>query len=90
MEVVLLTEPWVGTLSLLGIGFAVLSGIGVRPYIVITHHVGDRLAGVDGLAISLFVVLGAAVLLTLIPWTLELWALRRLKRKPHSGRSWHW
>ena len=67
-------------------------------------HVGDRFAGVDGLAISmpvaavvamfvglpqawghltlevLLVALGAAVLLPLIPWTLELYALRRLTK----------
>jgi len=102
--VVLLTEPWEGTPSLLGIGFAVLSGIGWGLYIVITQHVGDRFAGVDGLAISmpvaavvtmfvglpqawghltlevLLVALGAAVLLPLIPWTLELYALRRLTK----------
>ena len=102
--VVLLTEPWEGTPSLLGIGFAVLSGIGWGLYIVITQHVGDRFAGVDGLAISmpvaavvtmfvglpqawghltlevLLVSLVAAVLLPLIPWTLELYALRRLTK----------
>ncbi|NQW73637.1 MAG: EamA family transporter [Actinobacteria bacterium] len=102
--VVLLTEPWEGTPSLLGIGFAVLSGIGWGLYIVITQHVGDRFAGVDGLAISmpvaavvtmfvglpqawghltievLIVALVAAVLLPLIPWTLELYALRRLTK----------
>lgn len=102
--VVLLTEPWEGTPSLLGIGFAVLSGIGWGLYIVITQHVGDRFAGVDGLAISmpvaavvtmlvglpqawghltlevLLLALGAAVLLPLIPWTLELYALRRLTK----------
>ncbi len=102
--VVLLTEPWEGTPSVLGIGFAVLSGVGWGLYIVITQHVGDRFAGVDGLAISmpvaavvamfvglpqawghltlevLLVALGAAVLLPLIPWTLELYALRRLTK----------
>jgi inner membrane transporter RhtA len=102
--VVLLTEPWEGTPSLLGIGFALLSGVGWGLYIVITQRVGDRFAGVDGLAISmpvaavvtmfvglpqawghltievLLVALGAAVLLPLIPWTLELFALRRLTK----------
>ncbi|CAB4934852.1 MAG: EamA family transporter [Actinobacteria bacterium] len=102
--VVLLTEPWQGTASLLGIGFAVISGVCWGLYIVITQHVGDRFAGVDGLAISLpvaalvtmfvglpqawghmtlevlLVALGAAVLLPLIPWTLELYALRRLTK----------
>jgi inner membrane transporter RhtA len=102
--VVLLTEPWQGTPSLLGIGFAVISGVCWGLYIVITQHVGDRFAGVDGLAISLpvaalvtmfvglpqawghmtlevlLVAVGAAVLLPLIPWTLELYALRRLTK----------
>jgi inner membrane transporter RhtA len=102
--VVLLTEPWQGTPSLLGIGFAVISGVCWGLYIVITQHVGDRFSGVDGLAISLpvaalvtmfvglpqawghmtlevlLVALGAAVLLPLIPWTLELYALRRLTK----------
>lgn len=102
--VVLLTEPWQGTPSLLGITFAALAGVGWGLYIVITQHVGDRFAGVDGLAISLpvaalvtavvglpqawghlsmqvlLVGLGAAILLPLIPWTFELYALRRLTK----------
>jgi inner membrane transporter RhtA len=102
--VVLLTEPWQGTPSLLGIAFAAASGAGWGLYIVITQHVGDRFAGVDGLAISLpvaavvtavvgvpqawghitpevlLVGLVAALLLPLIPWTLELYALRRLTK----------
>jgi inner membrane transporter RhtA len=102
--VVLMTEPWQGTPSLPGIGFAVLSGVCWGLYIVITQHVGDRFAGVDGLAISLpvaavvtavvglpqaaghltpqvlLVGLAAALLLPLIPWTLELYALRRLTK----------
>jgi inner membrane transporter RhtA len=102
--VVLLTEPWQGTPSLAGIAFAVLSGVCWGLYIVITQHVGDRFAGVDGLAISLpvaaivtavvglpqawghltpqvlLVGLAAALLLPLIPWTLELYALRRLTK----------
>lgn len=100
--VVLLTEPWEGTPDALGIAFAAVAAVGWGLYVVITQHVGDRFAGVDGLAISLPVaaivtafvglpqawgnitwqVLGvavlAALLLPLIPWTLELYALRRL------------
>jgi inner membrane transporter RhtA len=102
--VVLLTEPWLGTPSLPGIAFAAISGACWGLYIVITQHVGDRFAGVDGLAISLpvaaavtalvglpqawghftlqvlLVGLVAALLLPLIPWTLELYALRRLTK----------
>lgn len=100
--VVLLTEPWEGTPDALGIAYASVAAVGWGLYVVITQHVGDRFAGVDGLAISLPVaaivtafvglpqawgnitweVLGvaivAALLLPLIPWTLELYALRRL------------
>lgn len=102
--VVLLTEPWVGTPDLVGILLAALAAVGWGLYIVITQHVGDRFAGVDGLAISLpvaalvaavvgvpqawghidaqvlLIAIGAAILLPLIPWTFELYALRRLTK----------
>jgi len=104
LGVVLMTEPWHGTVSVPGIAFAVASGVCWALYIVITQHVGDRFAGVQGLAISLPVaavltaVVGipqawghltlevvliavlAAALLPLIPWSLELLALRRLTK----------
>lgn len=102
--VVLLTEPWQGSPSLAGIAFAALAAVGWGLYIVITQHVGDRFAGVDGLAISLpvaalvtalvglpqawghltgqvlLIALIAAVLLPIVPWTFELYALRRLTK----------
>jgi inner membrane transporter RhtA len=102
--VVLLTEPWVGSANLAGIAFAALAGVGWALYIVITQHVGDRFAGLDGLAISLpvaalvaatvglpqawghidlqviAIALAAALLLPVIPWTFELYALRRLTK----------
>lgn len=102
--VLLMTEPWEGTASLLGIAYAVIAGVAWGLYIVITQHVGDRFSGVDGLTVSLpiaalttavvgvpqawghfdlevlLVALGAAILLPLIPWTLELYALRRLTK----------
>lgn len=102
--VVLMTEPWQGSSSALGIAYAVVSGIAWGLYIVITQHVGDRFSGADGLAVALpvaalttavvgipqawgrldagvlLVALGAAILLPLIPWTLELFALRRLTK----------
>ena len=102
--VVLLTEPWEGAPSLLGIALALIAAVGWGLYIVITQHVGDRFQGVDGLAISMPVaavvcavvglpqawghvtwqVLGialvAAILLPLIPWSFELFALRRLNK----------
>lgn len=51
--VVLLTEPWLGELNLLGIMFAAIAAAGWGCYIIITQHVGDRFQGVDGLAIAL-------------------------------------
>lgn len=102
--VVLMTEPWQGSASALGIGYAVISGVAWGLYIVITQHVGDRFSGADGLAVALpvaavttaavgipqawghldpkvlLVALGAAILLPLIPWTFELYALRRLTK----------
>lgn len=102
--VVLMTEPWEGSASALGIGYAVVSGVAWGLYIVFTQHVGDRFSGADGLAVALpvaalttavvgipqawghldvevlLVALGAAILLPLIPWLLELYALRRLTK----------
>lgn len=102
--VVLMTEPWQGSSSVLGIAYAVVSGVAWGLYIVITQHVGDRFSGADGLAVALpvaalttavvgipqawgrldvgvlLVALGAAILLPVIPWTLELYALRRLTK----------
>ena len=102
--VLLMTEPWQGAINLPGIAFAALSGVCWGLYIVITQHVGDRFAGIQGLAISLPVAavvtaaigipqawghitlqvlawgVVAAALLPLIPWSLELIALRRLTK----------
>ena len=102
--VLLLTEPWQGQPNLVGIAYAVVAGTGWGLYIVGTQHVGDRFAGLDGLAISLPVAavltaivglpqaaghlsgsviltgIGVALLLPLIPWSFELYALRRLNK----------
>jgi inner membrane transporter RhtA len=100
--VVVLTEPWAGTIDPVGVLYAVAAGTGWGIYILLTQHVGDRFSGIDGLSISIPVAavvaavvgvpqawghLDAAVLLTafvaallmpVIPFTLELLALRRL------------
>ena len=100
--VVLLTEPWAGTIDPVGVLYAVIAGTGWGVYILLTQHVGDRFTGIDGLAISIPVaavvaafvgipqawghldagVLGlaliTALLMPVIPFTLELLALRRL------------
>jgi inner membrane transporter RhtA len=100
--VVVLTEPWTGTIDPVGVVYAVAAGTGWGIYILLTQHVGDRFAGIDGLSISipvaavvaafvgvpqawghltptvLLTALVAALLMPVIPFTLELLALRRL------------
>ena len=100
--VLLLTEPWTGSVDLIGVVAALVSATCWGSYILLTQHVGDRFSGVDGLAISMPVaavtasfvglpqaiggitlpVLGlglvAALLAPVIPFALELAALRRL------------
>ncbi|HEX8103630.1 MAG TPA: EamA family transporter [Solirubrobacteraceae bacterium] len=100
--VLLLTEPWHGAADPVGIAFALAAAAGWAAYIVLTQHVGDHVAGIAGLAVSMPVAglisiavagpslapqltpeillagLGLAVLLPVIPFTLELLALRRL------------
>ena len=100
--VVLLTEPWHGTADPVGIAFALSAGACWAAYILLTQRVGDDVAGIKGLAVSmpvagivatlvagpsifgqltwelLVIGLGLAVLLPVIPFSLELLALRRL------------
>ncbi|WP_370964264.1 DMT family transporter [Amycolatopsis sp. cg9] len=100
--VVLLTEPWRGGADLLGVGYALASAVCWAAYILLTQRVGDEVAGVRGLAVSMPVAgvvatlvsgpavfghltwelllagLGLAVLLPVIPFSLEMLALRRL------------
>ncbi len=100
--VVLLTEPWSGHVDLVGVGFALSAALCWALYILLTQRVGDEVAGLRGLAISMpvagivatavvgpFVLshltwevvllgLGLAVLLPVVPFSLELLALRRL------------
>ncbi len=100
--VVVLTEPWRGTVNPVGIGLAVLAAIGWAIYILLTQSIGDRFGGIDGLALTtpvaavtaavfgvrpalghltpgvLLAGAGLAVLLPVLPYALELLALRRL------------
>jgi inner membrane transporter RhtA len=97
-----LTEPWNGTTDLIGVGLALIAAVCWAAYIVITQRVGDALAGLQGLAISMpaaalaasflgapqalphltvgaiLLSAGLALLLPVIPYALELIALRRL------------
>jgi inner membrane transporter RhtA len=50
--VVVLTEPWTGTLDAVGIGLALLAGMGWGAYILLTQRVGDRFSGITGLSVT--------------------------------------
>jgi inner membrane transporter RhtA len=100
--VLLLTEPWQGTADPVGVAYALGAACCWAAYILLTQKVGDELAGLQGLAISMPVAalvatavagpavlttltpelllagLGLALLLPVVPFALELCALRRL------------
>ena len=104
--VLLLTEPWHGGADPLGVAYALAAAACWAAYIVLTQRVGDELAGLRGLVVSmptaavvgtvvvavtgpgavfgqlspslLLIGLGLAVLLPVVPFVLELLALRRL------------
>ncbi len=100
--VVLLTEPWHGSVEVAGVAFALGAACCWAAYILLTQHVGDEVVGLHGLAVSLPVAgltatavagpgawpsmtwelvvvgFGLALLLPVVPFALELLALRRL------------
>src|SRR5690348_7603356 len=100
--VLLLTEPWRGSIDPVGVGFALAAAAFWAAYILLTQRVGDEVAGLQGLAVSMPVAalvatavaaptaaphltwelllygLGLAIVLPLVPFSLELLALRRL------------
>jgi len=100
--VVLLTRPWTGGIDPAGLGFALGAAASWAAYILLTQHVGDRVTGLSGLAVSipvagivallaagssvlhavtwplLAVMLALAALHPMLPFSLELLALRRL------------
>jgi inner membrane transporter RhtA len=100
--VVCLTQPWAGTSDPVGVAFALAAAACWAAYILLTQRVGDEVAGIAGLSISmpvaalvatvvagpgvvgrltpelLVIGLGLAILLPVVPFTLELLALRRL------------
>jgi inner membrane transporter RhtA len=100
--VLLLTHPWQGGGSLAGVILALGAAVCWAAYILLTQAVGDEVAGLQGLAISipvaalvstpfatgdigravtphfLLVGLGLALMLPVIPFSLEMYALRRL------------
>jgi inner membrane transporter RhtA len=100
--VLLLTQPWVGAVDPIGVLCALGAAVCWAGYILLTQRVGDDVAGVNGLAVSmvtaglvatvavgpavfgristeiLVVGIGLAILLPVVPFTLEFLALRRL------------
>src|SRR6476646_3675217 len=87
--VLVLTHPWQGGGDPLGIVFALGAAACWAAYILLTQAVGDEVAGLAGLAVSLPVAalvstpfavpeIGRALLLPVIPFGLEMYALRRL------------
>lgn len=53
LGVVLLTEPWQGTIDLSGVGFALAAGTCWGLYNVFTQYIGDRFAGISGLSLTI-------------------------------------
>lgn len=100
--VVLLTEPWSGTVDPVGVLYALGAAVCWACYILLTQRVGDSVSGINGLAVSmpvaglvatvtvgpsvfgrltpeiLLIGVGLAILLPVVPFALEMLALRRL------------
>jgi inner membrane transporter RhtA len=100
--VLLLTQPWQGGVDAIGVALALGAATFWAGYILLTQAVGDEVAGLRGLAISLpiaslvativvgpatlasitwqlaLVGIGLAIMAPLVPFSLELLALRRL------------
>jgi inner membrane transporter RhtA len=51
--VLLLTQPWQGDVSTVGVAYALGAGSCWAAYIVLTQRVGDAVSGIKGLAISM-------------------------------------
>jgi len=61
--VVLLTDPWAGTVDPVGVLYALAAGVCWGGYILLTQRVGDGVDGINGLAVSMPV---AGVVATLV------------------------
>jgi len=61
--VVLVTQPWRGDISAVGVGYAVLAAVGWAVYIVLTQRLGDRYSGLSGLALTVPVAACTAALI---------------------------
>ena len=89
--VVLLTEPWHGSVDVVGVALALGAAACWAAYILLTQAVGDELTGLHGLAVSLpvaglvaTVVAGPATLPSMT-WELALVGLG--PRGPAAGRA---
>jgi inner membrane transporter RhtA len=100
--VVLLTQPWEGTVDPIGVLYALGAAVCWAGYILLTQRAGDEVSGINALAVSmpvaglvatavvgpsvlprmtpeiLLIGVGLAILLPVVPFALELLALRRL------------
>ncbi len=100
--VVLLTQPWQGQFDPMGVVYALIGAFAWGAYILLTQRIGDQVAGLKGLALTipiaalvsaligvpqalggltwqvLLASVGLAVLLPVLPFSLEMLALRRL------------
>jgi inner membrane transporter RhtA len=80
LGVVLLTDPWQGDIDPAGIAFAVLAATGWATYILLIQRIGDRFDGIGALSITVTIAAaaGLAILLPVLPFALELLALRQI------------
>jgi inner membrane transporter RhtA len=100
--VVMLTQPWEGTVDPIGVLYALGAAVCWAGYILLTQRAGDEVSGINALAVSmpvaglvatavvgptvlprmtpeiLLIGVGLAILLPVVPFALELLALRRL------------
>jgi inner membrane transporter RhtA len=102
LGVLLLTEPWQGTIDPVGVMYALASAACWACYILLTQRVGDEVVGLKGLSVSmpvagvvstivvgpsvfermtpeiLLIGIALAIMLPVVPFALEMLALRRL------------
>jgi inner membrane transporter RhtA len=63
LGVVLLTQPWSGAVDPVGIGFAAAAAAGWAVYILLTQHIGDRFAGIQGLSLTVPIAAATAAVI---------------------------
>ena len=53
LGVVLLSEPWAGSIDLIGVGLALAAAACWGLYTVLTQRIGDRFSGISGLSLTI-------------------------------------